>query len=185
MRPALCDRPPFQTKLQTKLRQGSSAIFRGIAAQQSLPQLWQNSWRGIQTVVWSGLMLLLLFVYDPAISWAQGSSSDNSADAPAEQSAPPKRSSFAADDISSEKISQFVEAYLQVLDLVEGREGDLQGAETESESLKVQQEIESEALSIIESAGLTWQEYVQLLGLANIDAEFGERIAAQLQEMTD
>ncbi|MBW4553401.1 MAG: DUF4168 domain-containing protein [Aphanocapsa sp. GSE-SYN-MK-11-07L] len=87
-----------------------------------------------------------------------------------------------ASDISSEKVSQFVNAYLQVLRLIEQREGILQGAETQSEAQQLEQEVETEALGIIEAAGLTWQEYLQLLGLANIDAEFGERIAAQLQE---
>lgn len=85
-------------------------------------------------------------------------------------------------NIPSEKVSQFVHACLQVVELIEQREGELQGAETESESLRVQQEIEAEALAIIEQAGLTRQEYLQLLGLANTDPEFGERIAVQLQE---
>lgn len=94
----------------------------------------------------------------------------------------PSRSGLDASAISSEKVSQFVEAYLQVVALIERRESDLQGAETESESQQMQQEIQAEALALIESAGLTLQEYLQLLGLANIDPEFGERVAVQLQE---
>ncbi|WP_421654878.1 DUF4168 domain-containing protein [Leptothermofonsia sp. ETS-13] len=85
-------------------------------------------------------------------------------------------------NIPSEKVSQFVHACLQVVALIERREGELQGAETESESQRIEQEIEAEALAIIEKAGLTRQEYLQLLGLANTDPEFGERIAIQLQE---
>lgn len=100
-------------------------------------------------------------------------------DMPIEQLFPGRVS---ANDISSEKVSQFVQAYLQVLGLIERREGDLQAAETESESLQVQKEIEAEAFAAIEAAGLTPQEYLQLLGVANTDPEFGERIAAQLQE---
>jgi Domain of unknown function (DUF4168) len=92
---------------------------------------------------------------------------------------PAKRS---AGDISSEKISQFVQAYLQVLKLIEQREGILQGAETQTEAQQLEREVEAEALVMIEASGLTWQEYLQLLSLANIDPEFGERIAAQLQE---
>lgn len=94
------------------------------------------------------------------------------------------RSSLSSSDISSEKVNQFVQAYLQVLHLVDQQEGELQGAETEVESLRVEQEIEAEALAMIETAGLTRQEYLQLLGLVNIDPEFGERIAAQLQELS-
>ena len=73
-------------------------------------------------------------------------------------------------------------ACLQVVALIERREGELQGAETESESLRIQQDIEAEAIAIIEATGLTRPEYLQLLGLANVDPEFGERIAALLQE---
>lgn len=89
-----------------------------------------------------------------------------------------------ASSIPSEKVNQFVQACLQVVALIERREGELQGAETESESLRIEQDIEAEAIAIIEKAGLTRQEYLQLLGLANADAEFGERVAALLQEAT-
>jgi hypothetical protein len=89
------------------------------------------------------------------------------------------------DDISAEKISQFVQAYLQVLALIEQRENELQGAELESESQQIQQEIEAEAVDLIQSTGLTLQEYLQILSLTNIDPEFGERVAAQLQEATN
>lgn len=94
------------------------------------------------------------------------------------------RSGLDSSDIPSEKVSQFVHACLQVVALIEQREGELQGAETESESVRIEQEIEAEALAIIENAGLSRQEYLQLLGLANTDPEFGERIATQLQEAT-
>lgn len=95
----------------------------------------------------------------------------------------PTPSSFSASDISAEKVSQFVQAYLQVLRLIDRREPELQAVETESESLQIQQEIEAEAYGAIAAAGLSESEYLQLLGLANTDAEFGERIAAQLQEV--
>jgi hypothetical protein len=100
---------------------------------------------------------------------------------PTEQIAP-SRSGMDPGDIPSEKVNQFVNAYLQVVALIERREGELQGAETESESRRIEQEIEKEAIATIEAAGLTRQEYIQLLGLANNDPEFGERIALQLQE---
>ncbi len=84
--------------------------------------------------------------------------------------------------IPAEKVNKFVQAYLQVWQLISRRENELQAAETEFESLRIAQEIEKEAFAIIEQAGLTNQEYLQLLGLANIDPEFGERIATGLQE---
>ncbi|WP_199192170.1 DUF4168 domain-containing protein [Chlorogloea sp. CCALA 695] len=87
-----------------------------------------------------------------------------------------------ATTIPAEKVNKFVQAYLQVWQLISRRESELQAAETELESLRIAQEIETEALAIIEQAGLTNQEYLQLLGLANIDPEFGERVATGLQE---
>lgn len=90
--------------------------------------------------------------------------------------------SLDADDISAEKIGQFIQAYLQVLQLIEQRENELQGAELEPESQQIQREIEAQALDLIQASGLTLQEYLQLLSLTNIDPEFGERVASQLQE---
>jgi hypothetical protein len=87
-----------------------------------------------------------------------------------------------ASDISSEKVSQFIQCYIQVLALVEQREPIVNAAETELEAKQLEREVEAEALAIIEKSGLTLPEYFQLLGLANSDIEFSERIAAQLQE---
>ncbi|MBF2026356.1 MAG: DUF4168 domain-containing protein [Oscillatoriales cyanobacterium C42_A2020_001] len=98
------------------------------------------------------------------------------------QQLPFKRLGVDSNDIPSEKVSQFVHACSQVVTLIEHREADLQAAETEAESIRIEQEIEAEALAIIQDAGLTRQEYLQLLGLANTDPEFGERVAVQLQE---
>ncbi|MGA7937221.1 MAG: DUF4168 domain-containing protein, partial [Kovacikia sp.] len=110
----------------------------------------------------------------------EGVGSTNNSEALPEQVVP-NRYGLDPSNIPSEKVSQFVHACLQVVALIERREGELQGAETESESLRIEQEIEAEALATIEKAGLTRQEYLQLLGLANTDPEFGERIAVQLQ----
>jgi single-stranded DNA-specific DHH superfamily exonuclease len=74
---------------------------------------------------------------------------------------------------------------MQVLNLIERRENELQGAELDSESQQIQQEIEAQAVDLIQASGLTLQEYLQLLSLTNIDPEFGERVAAQLQEASD
>ena len=123
------------------------------------------------------ILISFFFLWLSPASWA------DSTEPPAatiEQAAP---SSVNANAISSEKISQFVQAYLQVIDLIDRREGELQGAETESDSLRIKQEIETGAMSLIETEGLTFQEYLQLLTLANVDPEFSDRIVAQLQTM--
>lgn len=87
-----------------------------------------------------------------------------------------------ASKIPSEKVNQFVHACLQVVALIDQREGELQAAETESESQQIQRDIENEAIALIDKAGLTRQEYLQLLSLTNVDSEFGDRVAALLLE---
>ena len=129
----------------------------------------------IALFLWLGLNWFAVGLADPVPASSNPSP-------PAEQSPSPR--GVDSSNIPSEKVSQFVSACLQVVALIDRREGSLQGAETESESLRVEQEIEAEALAIIQQAGLTRQEYVQLLGLANTDPEFGERVAVQLQEAT-
>jgi len=139
--------------------------------------------------IWSLFILLLVSVFlwfglnGATAALAQEATRSTVPDSLSEQILP-NRYGIDPNNIPSEKVSQFVHACLQVVALIERREGELQGAETESESLRIEQEIEAEALSIIETAGLTRQEYLQLLGLANTDPEFGERIAVQLQEAT-
>jgi Domain of unknown function (DUF4168) len=123
-------------------------------------------------------LCLLMLCIQPDLSWA------DSADPPPEvESAAP--TGFNADAISPETINQFIHAYLQVTNLIEQREGELQAAETDSESQRIQQDIEAQAIALIEAESLTLQEYLQLLGLANLDPEFSDRIALQLQEAID
>jgi hypothetical protein len=135
-----------------------------------------------QALNWRLAIVLALWL---GLNWtAVGLAEPSTIDTPPapEQSATPH--GVDSSNIPSEKVSQFVNACLQVVALIDRREGSLQGAETESESLRIEQEIEAEALAIIQQAGLTRQEYIQLLGLANTDPEFGERVAVQLQEAT-
>ena len=140
-------------------------------------------WVWLRRVVLAALPLIWCLLANATVSWPAELNGDVPGSTVEEvEEVAPSRSSPDANDISSEKVSQFVQAYVQVVKLVEQRESELQSAETESESLQMQQEIESEAFEAIASTGLTWQEYLQLLGLANTDPEFGERIATQLQE---
>ncbi|NJR38808.1 MAG: DUF4168 domain-containing protein [Leptolyngbyaceae cyanobacterium CSU_1_4] len=130
----------------------------------------------LRTLFLALLTSLLLLGFSPA-GWA------DSAEPPAALIEPSAPSGVNANAISSEKISQFVQAYLQVVTLIDQREGELQGAETESDSLRIKQEIEAGAMRLIETEGLTFQEYLQLLTLANVDPEFSDRIVAQLQTL--
>ncbi|UZQ56088.1 DUF4168 domain-containing protein [Trichothermofontia sichuanensis B231] len=90
-----------------------------------------------------------------------------------------------SNDISAEKVNQFIQAYLQVVALIDQRQADLQGADSELESLRIQQEIEAQAQAMIQAAGLTLSEYLQMLNLAHLDPEFGERVVVQIQEQAN
>ncbi len=104
-------------------------------------------------------------------------------DSPDLDRAEPQRSSIvSADDVSSEKLSAFVMAYVAVMDVVERQEIPWQNAESESEALRLQREVEEEAIAKIEASGLSQAEYLQLLNLIQVDTELGETIAALLQD---
>ncbi|NER80350.1 MAG: DUF4168 domain-containing protein [Leptolyngbya sp. SIO1D8] len=117
---------------------------------------------------------LLLLGVSPA--WAEAAPSE------APQSPSLTSTDLNAADIPAEKIDQFVSAYLQVVDLIEERSEDLQRAETEADSLRLQKAIQVAAFQLIEASGLTRSDYWQLLGLANTDPEFRDRVLAQLEE---
>ena len=87
-----------------------------------------------------------------------------------------------ANDIPSETVSRFVKTYMAVVKLIESRELSLQRAETDTESRQMQQEIQAAALDLIEANGLTLSAYWELLGLANNDPEFRDRVLAQIDE---
>ncbi|NJN20751.1 MAG: DUF4168 domain-containing protein [Leptolyngbya sp. RL_3_1] len=87
-----------------------------------------------------------------------------------------------AADIPSDQVNQFVEAYLEVVALIDARSEALKRAATEAESLQLQQTIQADAYGLIEATGLTLPTYWQLLGLANSDFEFRDRVLAQLEE---
>lgn len=87
-----------------------------------------------------------------------------------------------ANDIPSSTVSRFVKAYIAVVKLIESRELGLQRAETDTESRQMQQEIQAAALDLIQANDLTLSDYWELLGLANSDPEFRDRVLAQIDE---
>lgn len=139
---------------------------------------WQQLLRAVALVPLHILLVLACLLANPSANWA--APTDQETGMPPAQVIP--NFGLDASTIPSEKLSQFVYACSQVVALIERREGELQATETESESLRLQRDIEAEAIAIIEQAGLTRQEYLLLLSLANVDPEFGERVATLLQE---
>lgn len=125
---------------------------------------------GAIAVCWGLLMLLV-----PGLAWAD--------EAPA--SMPDSALSEMVDSgtISSEKVSQFANAYIGIVDLISGRSEELQQAETAEEYNQLEQELEAAAIEIIQETGLTPPEYLQLLTLADTDTEFSERVATQIQDI--
>ena len=85
-------------------------------------------------------------------------------------------------EIAADKVDQFAQAYLQVLQVLSDREPELPAAETSAEALKVQQSIEAEAVERIESSGLTLPEYMQILGLASQDTAFRDKVLGRMDE---
>ncbi|WP_159787527.1 DUF4168 domain-containing protein [Sodalinema gerasimenkoae] len=126
---------------------------------------------GAIAVCWGLLMLLV-----PGLAWAD--------DAPTATTMNDLGISEITDSgaISSEKVSQFANAYMGIVDLISGRSEELQQAETAEEYNQLEQELEAAAIEIIQETGLTPPEYLQLLTLADTDAEFSERVATQIQD---
>jgi len=85
-------------------------------------------------------------------------------------------------DIAADKVDQFADAYLQVLQLLSDREPELPAAETSAEALKIQQSIEADAVALIKASGLTMPEYMQILGLASQDAGFRDKVLGRMDE---
>ncbi|MEO1403711.1 MAG: DUF4168 domain-containing protein [Cyanobacteria bacterium J06635_1] len=117
-------------------------------------------------------MLVMMLWCAP--SWAAGLPTDE---------APVTSPITQAADIPSEKISQFANAYIQVVTLINERGRELQQAETEAESLQIEQSIQAEAFRLMRNNDLQVAEYLQLLGLANQDTDFRDRILAEIEEV--
>lgn len=136
------------------------------------------AWRGVVRGVGTVLLMMLI-----GLGGGLGAiAAEAEAMPPPAETAPAPSAEVSATDIPAEKVNQFVSAYLAVVALIDRRSDELQRAETEAESLRLQQSIQAEAFSLIETSGLTRQDYWQLLGLANSDAEFRDRILAQIEE---
>lgn len=88
-------------------------------------------------------------------------------------------------DIAAEKVDQFAQAYMQILQLLSDREPELPAAETTAEALKIERSIEAEAVTIIESTGLTLPEYMQILGLASQDSTFQDKILGRIDDTAE
>lgn len=85
-------------------------------------------------------------------------------------------------EIAAEKIDQFAQAYLQILQLLSDREAEIPAAETNAEALKIEKSIEADAIAIIQSSSLTLPEYMQILGLASQDTAFQDKVLGRMDD---
>ncbi|MGF1519794.1 MAG: DUF4168 domain-containing protein [Nodosilinea sp.] len=148
--------------------------WMAIAAGALLPRLIRNLRLVLPLTLVGGLLLSM-----PAP--ALGATTATAAPM-AEAVAPPAPAQPDANDIPSDTVSRFVKAYIAVVKLIESRELGLQRAETDTESSQMQQEIQAAALDLIQANDLTLSDYWELLGLANSDPEFRDRVLAQIDE---
>ncbi|MEO1621245.1 MAG: DUF4168 domain-containing protein [Cyanobacteria bacterium J06632_3] len=150
----------------------------------------QQAWSLIRTIIKSVTTYLLVAVFCtvalisfPNNSWAgsqpEMSESSSLVDAEATQSI------SEGTDIAAEKIDQFAQAYLQVLQLLSDREPELPAAESSAEALKIQQSIESEAISLIQSTGLTVPEYMQILSLVSQDEALQDKVLGRMDDTAE
>jgi len=136
---------------------------------------WKNVW---QTIV--AVTIAIAFSLSVFVGYAIAQDTPESIEQlSAETSAVP---SVDTSTISSEKISQFATAYEEIIDIVHDYRDRIDSVETPEEADRLQSEIEAKANDIIQRSGLEPSEYFQLLGLANADAEFGERVVLQLEQ---
>ena len=88
-------------------------------------------------------------------------------------------------DVAAEKLDQFAQAYLQVLQLLSERESEIPAAQTNAEAIKVEKSIEADAIAIIQDSGLSLSEYMQILGLASQDKAFQDQLLGRIDESSE
>ncbi len=150
--------------------------FRTSVVQMSRRRLWAGFLKRSLSMLLAGFVYLcsgaIALTLLPAASFADEIGLTTEAIAPLETGT----------NIAAEKVDQFAQAYLQVLELLSDREAELPAAETSAEALKVQQSIEAEALALITNSGLTMPEYMELLSLASQDEAFRDKVLGRMDE---
>ncbi len=81
-----------------------------------------------------------------------------------------------SDDISVGELNQFAQAYIRILKLLSDRQAELPEDETSPTAVEIQQSIETDTVSIIQSSGLTLPKYMQILEMASQDETFRRKI---------
>ncbi len=136
----------------------------------------------LKAVLQIGVMALLLG--SPA--WAQvepeaGGSPEGSGEESVQTL--PAPTGLTAEEVSDEQVQQLATALLQIEPMLRSASESLSEAESDEQRQQIAANFEQQATQTVVTVGLTVEQYRQLIELANSDPEFGQRVAAQLDEM--
>lgn len=173
----------FQTKAQTDAQTDIGS------------RRWPRLYTRLLSTLLVGFFGLASWLTMPAVSLADGMGI-----VPPEISISTSISALTADAdraVATEKVDQFAQAYLQVLELLSDRPPEDSEVESSAEALNAQQSIpaktleaktqepedlEAEAIELIESSGLTMSEYIEMLSLASEDEAFRDQVLSRMNE---
>ena len=89
--------------------------------------------------------------------------------------------SQATEQVSEEKVDQFVTAYVEVQKINQDYSAQLQAAAEPERATELQQEAQRKMQQAVTESGLTVPEYQQIASIAGQDAELRERIQNELE----
>ncbi len=95
----------------------------------------------------------------------------------------PAPTGLTAEEVSDEQVQQLATALLQIEPMLRSASESLSEAESDEQRQQIAANFEQQATQTVVTVGLTVEQYRQLIELANSDPEFGQRVAAQLDEM--
>lgn len=170
--------------------------------------VWNRRWQRLRSRLLSTLSATLLVGFFGLASWLTMpavSLADGMGIVPPEMSISTAISALTADAdnaVVTEKVDQFAQAYLQVLELLSDRPPEESEVESSAEALNAQQSIpaktleaetqeaetqeaknlEAAAIDLIESSGLTMSEYMEMLSLASEDETFRDQVLSRMNE---
>lgn len=90
-----------------------------------------------------------------------------------------------AENVTDEQVEQVAAALLEIEPLLRQATEQLAEAESNEQRQTIASTFEQQATQLVTAAGLTVDEYRQLIELANTNSQVGQRIAAQIDALQD
>ncbi|MGM0595177.1 MAG: DUF4168 domain-containing protein [Pseudomonadota bacterium] len=84
-------------------------------------------------------------------------------------------------DIGDEKLGQFVDAFVEVRELEQGFTSKLENIEDQEEAQALQQQTQQEMIGAVEDAGLSVEEYNNIVAAMRQDPELRDEILSQVE----